>query len=209
MMKLRSMIGIGMGIGIATGGVATASPCDWDGGSPSLYRSSHPASAYELGFVWAKFDSGGTSTPVTAKLVRFETRAWFGRHMYFGGEADFGQLSVDVDTPANILARSDSMTVTNNVTGEVGDALVVVGASTGAGAFSGGAELASGIRYTTFRDDPNQEAGFADTELVLEARGRLDLQLTRVFTLGAVAGVDLQDRHDVSVGLMLGMRFPQ
>jgi hypothetical protein len=208
MMKLRSVIICGLGIASGAG-VAAASPCDWDGGETSAYRSARPASAYELGFVWARFDAGGTDQLVTAKIVRFATRAWFGRHAYFGGEADFGQLSVDINSPANVLARSDSMTTTNDVTGEIGEARVVLGASAGAGAFTGGAELASGIRYTTFRDDPNQPGGFADTNFVIEARGRLDFQLTRVFTVGAVAGVDLQDRHDVSVGLMLGMRFPQ
>jgi hypothetical protein len=159
--------------------------------------------------VWTRFDTGDAAQPVTGKLIRFATRAWFGRHMYFGGEADFGQLSADVNSPANVLARSDSMTVTNNVTGDIGEARVVAGASAGAGAFSGGAELATGVRYTTFRDDPNQEAGSADAAFVIEARGRLDFQVTHVLTVGAVAGVDLQDRHDVSVGLVLGMRFPQ
>ena len=210
MMKLRSVGIFAVGIGIASSaGIAAASPCDWDGGDTSAYRSARPASAYEIGFVWARFDASGANQPVTGKLVRFATRAWFGRHAYFGGEADFGQLSVDVDSPANVIARSDSMTATNNVTGEIGEARVVLGASTSAGAFSGGAELASGVRYTTFRDDPTQEAGYADATFVIEARGRLDFQLTRVLTVGAVAGVDLQDRHDVSVGLMLGMRFPR
>jgi len=211
MMKLRSVGLVGIGIGIASAaGIAAASPCDWDRGDTSAYRAAGPASAYELGFVWSRFDTVGAVQPVTAKLIRFGTRAWFGRHAYFGGEADFGQISVDTNDPANALARTDSMMPpTNTVTGEIGEARVVLGASTSAGAFSGGAELASGVRYTTFRDDPHQEAGFADAAFVVEARGRLDLQITRVLTVGAVAGVDLQDRHDVSVGLVLGMRFPR
>lgn len=159
-----------------------------------------PASAYEVGVVWERFDVDRLSQPTFAKAVRFDTRAWFGRHLYLGGEADWGTINADSDPPGALARIESPGMVRTGGEGQLADAHVIAGTGATAGAFMGGAELASGLRYATI-------AGMTDTSVVLEARGRLDLQLGRSFSVGAVAGVDLMDVHSVSVGLVAGLRF--
>jgi hypothetical protein len=47
--------------------------------------------------------------------------------------------------------------------------------------------------------------GAIDAELELEARGRVDVWLTRVLTIGGAAGIDVLDRHDMSVVVSFGV----
>ena len=44
-----------------------------------------------------------------------------------------------------------------------------------------------------------------DAGLALEARGRVDVWLSRVLTIGAAAGIDVFDRHDMSVVVSFGV----
>jgi hypothetical protein len=42
---------------------------------------------------------------------------------------------------------------------------------------------------------------------VYELHGRLDLWATKSLTVGALASVDLEDRNDVSLGVVVGFHF--
>jgi hypothetical protein len=47
--------------------------------------------------------------------------------------------------------------------------------------------------------------GAIDADLELDARGRVDVWLTRVLTVGAATGIDVLDRHDISVVVSFGV----
>jgi len=75
-----------------------------------------------------------------------------------------------------------------------------------AGAFSGGLELAGGVRYASVTDISGVTT-HADGMGVVEARGRLDLWVTPHVTIGALAGSDIIRRDEATFALNVGFHF--
>lgn len=150
---------------------------------------------------------------LSTEFVRFGPRVSLNRFLYVGAEVDIGHLSGTAPPPTDITARTGSSTdamsdplaaVAGGGTLAAGKALV--GAHLMAGPLSGAAEFSAGVRDYMTRDALGQ-FGQGYFGAVYEVHGRLDLWATQSLTVGALASVDLEDRNDVSLGVVVGFHF--
>jgi hypothetical protein len=209
-----------LGVALLVGGVAAADPVDQ---APQLYlydstsainTYQHPTGSWlDFGLMYGRFEPVA-GTLMSTEFVRFGPRASLNRFLYIGGEVDIGTLSTISNPSTNAAARTasgesegsidDPMSSLSGGTLAAGKALV--GAHVIAGPLSGAAEFAAGVRDFMTHDSIGQykEGYFGGA---YEVHGRLDLWATRTLTVGALANVDLADRKDVSVGLVVGLHF--
>jgi hypothetical protein len=160
----------------------------------------------------AWIDSGilRTETPmdggrlVDGFVLRFAPRTNLSGPFYVGGELDGGQLGGEVTTPA--VYRAQGITnATTELEGEQYAVRAVVGVRLRIGIVSGGGELAGGFHRAELHTPLGIElATIESTSTMVEGRARLDLWLTPRLTVGAVAGVELDEPRALSAGLMLG-----
>jgi hypothetical protein len=186
--------------------------------SPGNYhRQPHRAAWFDFGLVRSQFaattiGASGTSDTIVANTVRFGIGFMVSRHLYFGGDADFGTISDSLTDAGRVGARSANGQTTqmsgsqDALRGTTGGAHVLAGLTTGGTGLTASGELAAGVRLET--TDGNSLAGEqAQSDRLLEARGRLQMFLSRGVTVGAVAGVDLLDHRDVSFGVTVGLHM--
>jgi len=188
-------------------GVASAQPSE-----ALVIAPAAPASASGM---WIDFGAGatrldpGNGQTYRGEYVRFAPQVTLSRVLYFGAELDIGSFDASEGPTNPSAARGDSSTgggmpMTTQIDGQLGAAKLVGGARLMAGAFSGGLELAAGVRYTTLTE------GTASNSVgtgVVEARGRLDVWLTPHVTVGALAGTDLARRDEATFALNVGFHF--
>src|SRR3569623_3513519 len=188
-------------------GVASAQPSE-----ALVIAPPAPASASGM---WIDFGAGatrldpGNGQTYRGEYLRFAPQVTLSRVLYFGAELDIGSCDAS-EGPANpAAARGEGATgsgtpMTSQIDGQLGAAKLGGGARLMAGAFSGGLELAAGIRYTTLTE------GSASNSVgtgVVEARGRLDVWVTPHVTVGALAGTDIARRDEATFALNVGFHF--
>ena len=208
----KSVAKIGFVIACGLGGTAVAQP-GIEADAPDLsYALPSPTGAWlDFGVLYGRVEPTAGTT-LSTEMFRFGPRASLNRFFYVGAELDVGRISGQVSSQTD-FARSDSttggMTLPSgleNQTGTIAMAKAVVGARLLAGPFSGAAELAAGVRdYMT--TDGAAQFGQGYFGGVYEAHGRLDFWVTPKLSVGALANVDLVDKNDVSVGLLVGFHF--
>ena len=154
--------------------------------------------------------SPGDGNTYQANTLRFAPQAMFGRHIYAGAEMDIGSFDNTTDnTTISRTTGGDSMSPAGAVSsGTTIAAKAIVGFRATAGRISGGFELASGVRYVRTQDVNGTSIG-DNGAFVIEARGRLDLWLSRSLTVGGIVGKDLDNSDGVMAGLQLGLHFDQ
>ena len=190
----------------AAAGVASAQP------SEALVIS--PAAPSESG-MWIDFGVGAgqferqNGEMYGGEYVRFAPQVTLSRHLYVGAELAIGSLVTHIDQTTGSAARGDStggtMPTTNRVDGPLGAANLVGGVRLMAGPFSGGVELAAGVRYTTLTGLGNQSVG--EGTGVVEARGRFETWVTPHVTAGALIGTDLGHQGELNVSVSVGFHF--
>jgi hypothetical protein len=131
---------------------------------------------------------------------------------YVGAEIDIGSFDANEPAAVNSAARGDGssgtgVAMSTGNSGTLAAAKLVAGLRMMAGSFSGGVELAGGMRYATISADNSPMSMYTSGAGVFEARGRLDLWLSPHLTLGALAGTDLARRDEVMFGLDVGFHF--
>jgi hypothetical protein len=145
--------------------------------------------------------------------AHFATHISISHIFYLGGEVDYSRISGN--GPAQIEnALPGSPTITTapqpNLGMDVplqGNATTVealVGARAFAGMFSGGLELAVGERDLQIHD-VQASIGGAYWTTVYDARVRFDVWATPRISVGAIADEALQDFHDTSIALVVGI----
>jgi hypothetical protein len=172
------------------------------------------ASWWDLGVFRGKIDIGDRAS-VAGEFLRFGPRAMISRTVYLGAELDAGHVSGDATLPADgYLPRTTPTTTTSptmaeSVSGNFVAAKAVIGARLGSGSFSGGIELAAGVRHASLSTPIGLEVATLGNDPFAEGHARLDLRISPAVSIGAIAGLDLQAHDDVSFGLVLGVHFPR
>lgn len=165
------------------------------------------ASWYEGGVVRTRLEMDAGHV-VEGNAIRFSPRVPLTRTFYIGGELDAGSIDGQIATPPAFRSNAGEMGPTTAVQGTLAAVRLVGGARARAGIISGAAELAFGAHRAELRDANGVElATVESTSTMFEGRGRLDLWLSPRFSIGGVAGVDLEQTRDVTVGLMLGVHW--
>jgi len=166
----------------------------------------------DVGLMYGRVEPVAGAT-LSTEFVRFGPRASLNRFLYVGAEVDIGHLSGTSPPPTDITARTGSSSEMNSDAlasvaggGTLAAGKAVVGAHLMAGPLSGAAEFSAGVRDYMTRDAIGQ-FGQGYFGGVYELHGRLDLWATKSLTVGALASVDLEDRNDVSLGVVVGFHF--
>ncbi len=191
----------------ATAGVASAQP------SAALVVAS-PVHDDTSG-MWLDFGVGatridpGNGETYRGHFVRFAPQTTIDRLFYLGAELDIGSFDGPEPVAASAAARAGSTTTYPMApldTGSVAAAKLIGGVRMMAGAFTGGVELAAGVRYVSFTNTSGVTT-LIDGTGVVEARGRIDLWLSPHLTVGALVGTELVRRDELTLGLNLGLHF--
>jgi len=166
--------------------------------------------------MWLDFGAGatridpGNGQTYRGEYVRFAPQVTLNRMFYLGAEIDIGSFDASLGPSNATAARGDTtggtMPMGEKIDGELAAAKLVGGARLMAGAFSGGLELAAGVRYTTLTSEPGIASNSQGMGIV-EARGRLDVWLTPHVTVGALAGSDIVRRDEATFALNFGFHF--
>ena len=183
--------------------VAAAEPIDV---AYQRYQHRETGMWLDLGAMWERVDPGN-GEGYAGKLVRFAPSVMLNRMFYLGGEVDIGTIT---GTSAQSLARGEGGTmqpVDPSVHGSLAAIKGVVGARARAGLFTGGLELAMGLRHAALEDAMNREITALADKPVVEAHGRLDAWVSRAVSVGAIVGVDLYDGTNVMFGIDLGFHY--
>jgi hypothetical protein len=165
----------------------------------------------DFGVAATRIDPGDGQT-YRGQYVRFAPQTTIKNGLYLGAEIDIGSFDanqpVAVDSAARGAGSSGTgVAMSNGNDGTLAAAKLVAGVRMMAGSFSGGVELAGGVRYATITADGSPMSTYTNSAGVFEARGRLDLWLSPHLTFGALAGTDLARRDEVTFGLDVGFHF--
>ena len=164
----------------------------------------------DFGLGATRIDPGNGQT-YRGTYARFAPQTTINRMFYLGAEIDIGSFDGSQPSATDTAARGGSSgtsttTMSSGDTGTLAAAKLVAGARLMAGAFSGGLELAGGVRYASVTDISGVTT-HADGMGVVEARGRLDLWVTPHVTIGALAGSDIIRRDEATFALNVGFHF--
>ena len=165
----------------------------------------------DFGVSATRVDPGDGQT-YRGQYVRFAPMTTIKNGLYLGAEIDIGSFDANQPVVADSAARGEGSsgtgtTMATDNSGMLAAAKLVAGVRMMAGSFSGGVELAGGIRYATITANDSLMSTYSSDAGVFEARGRLDLWLSPHLTVGALAGTDLARRDEVTFGLDLGFHF--
>ena len=182
---------------------------------------------YEAGYLYTHFDN--TTIPggwnLNGSLVRGSAYAAGRGHLYISAELDVGWLSgsgvPNAGVPVQTTARTSGVPATTNTTttmpseatgttvGRFIQAKAVGGWRTLRGPIGFAVELAGGVRDVSIGDSRFGQMTASQTDAIVEARGRAYVWLGRGFTLGAIAGANIVQRDNVTIGVMLGLHLPR
>jgi hypothetical protein len=178
---------------------------------------------YEAGYLWTHFDN--TTIPggwnLNGTLVRASAYAASHGHVYVAAELDVGWLNgtgvPNAGVPVQTTARTTDATATTTTTtegtgatvGRLIQAKVVGGWRTLRGPVGFAVEVAGGVRDVQIGDNRFWSSTSSQTDAIVEARGRAYVWLGRGVTLGAIAGVNIVQRDNVTLGVMLGVHLPR
>jgi hypothetical protein len=158
----------------------------------------------EFGIVHSQSDMGQGHV-INGYVLRFAPRTNLSGPVFVGAELDGGRIGGDITTPATFRASGE----TNPTTAVEGDQYAVravLGLRMRVGSISGGGELAGGFHRADLHDSLGVElASVESTSTTFEGRARLDLWVTPRLTIGAVAGVELEEPRLMTAGIMLGL----
>ena len=165
----------------------------------------------DFGVSATRVDPGDGQT-YRGQYVRFAPMTTIKNGLYLGAEIDIGSFDANVPVVADSAARGEGssgtgVAMSTGNSGTLAAAKLVAGLRMMTGAFSGGVELAGGMRYATITGPDTTMSTYTNGSGVLEARGRLDMWLSPHFTIGALAGTDIAQRDEVTFGLDVGFHF--
>jgi hypothetical protein len=209
------------GAALMIGGVAAADDITFSNGpqepvefnvDQNVIHPQHETGSWlDVGFLYGRVEPVPGAS-LSTEFVRFGPRASLNRFLYVGAEVDIGHLTGSAPAPTDLTARADASSAMTEAAASVagGGTLAagkaLIGMHLMAGPLSGAAEFSAGVRDYMTRDALGQ-FGQGYFGAVYELHGRLDLWATRSLTVGALASVDLEDRNDVSLGVVVGFHF--
>jgi hypothetical protein len=144
-------------------------------------------------------------TAITGSVARFGVGFAFARHLHAGAEVEEGWMTGNVLTTGGGVARTGLPV--GPMTGNTLDLKMVAGLHTDTGAFRISGDVAGGLRDTSVSTDAGMDVAGRKKEAVLELRTRVDMFVTRAWTVGVVAGADTLERRDVSIGAVVALQL--
>ncbi|MBV8756886.1 MAG: hypothetical protein JO257_06420 [Deltaproteobacteria bacterium] len=163
----------------------------------------------EIGVLRTRLDMAD-GYAVTGEAVRFAPHVPIGPNVYIGAELDTGSLSGRVPSDATYRSSTGGgeQVPTAAATGKYGAVRALIGVRMRFGMLSVAGEFAAGLHAADLQDAYGQEISATHANSTeLEGRARVDLWVSPRLTVGAIAGVGLDDSRDATAGLMLGYHF--
>jgi hypothetical protein len=147
------------------------------------------------------------NTAMSGEMARFGVGFAVSRHVHVGAEVEEGWMTGDA-LPDGAVARSgESSLPPGPLDGNTLDMKLVGGLHTDVGAFRVSGDLAGGLRDTSVSSDLGMDIAGRKKEPLLEVRTRLDMFVTKAWTVGVIAGADTLERRDLSVGAIVSMQL--
>lgn len=170
------------------------------------------STAYADGGGGARFDFGlmhsqiaiTDETAMSGEMARFGVGFAFHRHLHVGAEVEEGWMTGSA-LHDGVIARSGLSS--GPLDGNTLDMKVVGGLHTDLGAFRVSGDLAAGLRDTSVSSDLGMDVYGRKKEPLLEVRTRVDMFVTRTWTVGVIAGADTLERRDLSLGAIVSMQL--
>jgi hypothetical protein len=161
----------------------------------------------EAGASVLHFDADGLAQQLHATVGTWRSAVaigWF----YIGDELGFGAITSGPSgaTPTITFASEQPPTSTGGIV--IQDQLIV-GARSTAGPLSFGAELGIGFRIADVSSPALTGPSYdqPDAAFLLTVRAKADLWANTWLTVGGLAAVSVLDRHDVMLGLTVGLHL--
>ena len=147
-------------------------------------------------------------TSISGSMARFGVGFAINRHVHMGAEVEEGWMSGNA-LPDGAIARAGSETVlpAGPLSGNTLDMKLVGGLHTDVSAFRISGDVAAGMRDTSVSTDQGTDIAGRKKEPLLELRMKVEMFVTRAWTIGVVAGADTLERRDVSIGAILSLQL--
>jgi hypothetical protein len=143
-------------------------------------------------------------TALSGSMARFGVGFAINRHVHAGAEVEEGWMTGDA-LPSGAVARTGLPSGPLN--GNTLDMKLVAGLHQDVGSFRVSGDLAGGLRDTSVSTDLGMDIAGRKKEPLLEVRTRLDMFVTRAWTVGVIAGADTLERRDVSIGAVVSLQM--
>ena len=143
-------------------------------------------------------------TALSGSMARFGVGFAVNKHFHAGAEVEEGWMTGEA-LPDGAIARTGLPS--GPLSGNTLDMKLVAGLHQDVGAFRVSGDLAGGLRDTTVSTDLGTDVGGRKKEPLLEVRTRLDMFVTRAWTVGVIAGADTLERRDLSIGAIVSMQL--
>ncbi len=144
------------------------------------------------------------NTAMSGEMARFGVGFAINRHFHAGAEVEEGWMTGNA-LPDGAVARTGLPA--GPLDGNTLDMKLVTGLHTDVGAFRVSGDVAAGLRDTSVSTDLGMDVAGRKKETLLELRTRVDMFVTRAWTVGVVAGADTLERRDVSIGAIVSMQL--
>jgi hypothetical protein len=144
------------------------------------------------------------STAMSGEMARFGVGFAIDRHVHVGAEVEEGWMTGSA-LHDGAIARSGLPS--GPLDGNTLDVKLVGGLHTDISAFRFSGDLAAGLRDTSVSSDLGMDIYGRKKEPLLEVRTRVDMFVTRSWTVGVTAGADTLERRDVSLGAIVSMQL--
>jgi hypothetical protein len=143
-------------------------------------------------------------TAISGSVARFGVGFAFARHLHAGAEVEEGWMTGNV-LPDGAVARTGLPV--GPMSGNTLDMKLVAGLHTDVSAFRISGDVATGLRDTSVSTDAGMDIAGRKKEPLLELRTRLDMFVTKAWTVGVIAGADTLERRDLSIGAVVSLQL--
>jgi hypothetical protein len=145
-------------------------------------------------------------TAIAGSAARFGVGFAFARHLHAGAEVEEGWMTGNALPLGGGVARTDGLAA-GPLSGNTLDLKLVAGLHTDMGGFRISGDVAGGLRDTSVSTDAGMDIAGRKKEPLLELRTRVDMFVTRVWTVGLIAGADTLEHRDVTLGAVVALQL--
>jgi hypothetical protein len=146
-------------------------------------------------------------TAISGSVARFGVGFATSRHFHIGAEVEEGWMSGNA-LPDGAVARTGTATIpAGPLSANTLDLKLLAGLHTDIGRVRVSGDVGAGLRDTSVSTDEGMDIAGRKKEPLLELRTRVDMFVSRAWTVGMVAGADTLERRDVSIGAVVSLQL--